>query len=450
VIPLDEARAFVLAACRPLRARPVRVDDALGCVVAEPVVAAEPVPPFRNTSRDGYALRSVDTAGATAAAPAQLRVVGTVMAGTAHDDDLKPGQSVRIMTGAPVPDGADAVVQLEDVETEDGGRTLVVPHPVRAGTAVRPTGGDVAVGDVVATTGTVLSPGHLGVLVNQGMTEVTVFPRPRVGVLSTGDEITSAPEPLLPGQIRDSNRHTLLALVRREGWEPVDLGVVGDDEVALVEVLTRAGTACDAVVTSGGVSVGDLDMVKVVLARCSAGTMRWMQVAIQPAKPFAFGTLSGTGTPVFGLPGNPVSAMVSFELFVRPAVRRLTGHQRVFRPTVPALADAEFSRRPDAKTHFVRALVRLDADGGWRVRPMAAQDSHQLWAMAESNALAILPDGDGARVGDRVGVLVLDPDRLVVDSETPFETLDDIGAPGWTSLERCPSPVGVAKLQVGR
>ena len=192
---------------------------------------------------------------------------------------------------------------------------------------MRGVGEDVAVGDVMAEPGTVLSPAHLGVLANQGIAEVTVYPRPRVGVLSTGDELVSSAGPLAPGQIRDANRHTLLALVRREGWVPVDLGTVGDDEEALGAVLDRAAATCDAVVTSGGVSVGDHDIVKVVLEKRSAGTMRWMQVAIRPAKPFAFGTLDGSGTPVFGLPGNPVSAMVSFELFVRPAVRRMGGHR---------------------------------------------------------------------------------------------------------------------------
>ena len=207
----------------------------------------------------------------------------------------------------------------------------------------------------------------------------------------------------------------MLALVRREGWVPVDLGMVGDDEDALGAVLDRAAATCDAVVTSGGVSVGDHDIVKVVLEKRSGGTMRWMQVAIRPAKPFAFGTLEGPGTPVFGLPGNPVSAMVSFELFVRPAVRLMAGHRGLERIAVAAVAESDLHRAPDGKTHFVRARVSLDAHGAWRVSPMVGQDSHQLRAMADANALAVLPDGEGVGAGDEVEVLLTDPEGLIAD-----------------------------------
>ncbi|MGH3578976.1 MAG: molybdopterin-binding protein, partial [Mycobacterium sp.] len=181
---------------------------------------------------------------------------------------------------------------------------------------------------------------------------------------------------------------------------------------ALGEALDLAGADCDAIVTSGGVSVGDLDIVKVVLEERSRGTMRWMQVAIRPAKPFAFGTLGGSHTPVFGLPGNPVSSMVSFELFVRPGVRRLAGHHRLDRTVVPATAESDLRRTPDGKTHFVRAVVRLDEGGRWRLRPMTGQDSHQLLAMADANSLAVLPDGEGIGAGGRVEALLTDPERL--------------------------------------
>jgi molybdenum cofactor synthesis domain-containing protein len=233
-----------------------------------------------------------------------------------------------------------------------------------------------------------------------------------VGVLSTGDELFTGAGPLPPGKIRDANSRTLLALVEREGWECVDLGVVADDESALVETLGRATATCDAIITSGGVSVGDLDLVKVVLEKLSGGSMRWMQVAIRPAKPFAFGTLSESGIPVFGLPGNPVSAMVSFELFVRPALRQLSGHHALHRPVVPAVAEADLPRQPDGKLHFLRAQVTLEHDGTWRVRAGGAQESHQLHAMAEANGLIRLPDGPGAQAGDRVDVMLIDPDRL--------------------------------------
>ena len=415
MIPLREAQELVLGACAPRVPRPVPIDEALGCVVGTPVVATEPVPPFVNSSRDGYALRAADTrvAGGNKG-PVRLQVIGSIMAGSHFEGEIRRGQAARIMTGAPLPAGADAVCMLEDCRDEDGG-VVVIDHPVTEGDAVRRVGGDVAVGDVVADAGTVLTPGHLGVLANQGLVEVTVHPRPRVGVLSTGNELASGPGPLAPGQIRDANRHTLLALVHREGWDPVDLGIVGDNEDALGVVLDQAATTCDVVVASGGVSVGDLDIVKVVLEKQSVGTMRWMQVAIRPAKPFAFGTLAGAGTPVFGLPGNPVSAMVSFELFVRPAVRRMGGHRSLERVVVPAVAETDLRRRPDGKTHFVRALVSLDDRGAWRVSPVVGQDSHQLRAMADANALAVLPDGEGVAAGSLVDVLLTDPERLSAD-----------------------------------
>jgi molybdopterin molybdotransferase len=416
MISLRDAQAFVLDACSPGTPGPTPIDEALGCVVAAPVVATEPVPPFVNSSRDGYALRADDTRTAVGAeGRVRLRVVGLIMAGSNFEGVVGRGQAARIMTGAPMPAGADAVCMLEDCQVESDGEVVVIDQPVPEGAAVRGVGEDVAVGDLVAEPGTVLTPAHLGVLANQGIAEVVVHPRPRVGILSTGDELASDLGPLAPGQIRDANRHTLLALVHREGWVPVDLGMVGDDEDALGAVLDRAAATCDAVVTSGGVSVGDHDIVKVVLEKRSGGTMRWMQVAIRPAKPLAFGTLDGPGTPVFGLPGNPVSAMVSFELFVRPAVRRMGGHRDLDRVVVPAVAETDLRRSPDGKTHFVRALISLDEHGAWRVRPMVGQDSHQLRAMADANGLAVLPDGEGVAAGGRVEVLLTDPDRLSVD-----------------------------------
>jgi molybdenum cofactor synthesis domain-containing protein len=202
--------------------------------------------------------------------------------------------------------------------------------------------------------------------------------------------------------------------VRQEGWEAVDLGIVGDDEGAVAAALDAAGARCDAVLTSGGVSVGDADVVKTVLKRRCGGTMRWMQVAVRPAKPFAFGLLEASATPVFGLPGNPVSAMVSFELFVRPAVRLMAGHPVLDRLTVPARLVAPLDRRPDGKTHFVRSVLSLDDSGSWWVRPLVGQESHQLSVMAGSNALVELPDGEGAADGEVVQVMAIAPDRLEV------------------------------------
>jgi len=415
MIPLGQAQELVLGACRKGIPTSVPIDEAMGCVVAEVVIATELVPPFVNSSRDGYALRAEDAPADEAGGPVRLAVVGSIMAGSLLDRPIGPGQAARIMTGAPLPAGADAVCMLEDCSDEDDGTVVVIDHPVATGDAVRHAGEDVRIGDVVAEAGTVLTPAHLGVLANQGMDDVCIHPRPRVGILSTGDELVAGPGPLAPGQIRDANRHTLLGLVRREGWDAVDLGIVADDEGALGDALDRARVDCDAIVTSGGVSVGDLDIVKVVLEKRSGGTMRWMQVAIRPAKPFAFGTLEGSGTPVFGLPGNPVSAMVSFELFVRPGVRRIAGHHALHRVVIPSVADTDLRRIPDGKIHFVRAVLWPDADGRWRLRPMAGQDSHQLLAMAGANALAVVPDGEGVAAGGRVHALLTDPEWSSAD-----------------------------------
>jgi molybdopterin molybdotransferase len=407
MIPLDEAQRFVLGLCDPLPAVEVRLDDALGCVLDAAVIATDEVPSFANSAMDGYAVRADDTSGA----PVRLTVIGSIMAGHPLAETVGPGQAARIMTGAPLPSGADAVCMVEETETAPDGRSVVIGRQVQREEFVRQAGRDVAIGDVVAPEGTVLTPAHLGVLANQGAVHVKVHPRPRVGVLSTGDELFSGAGPLPPGKIRDANRYTLLALIRREGWEGLDLGIVGDDESALVECLSSAASTCDAILTSGGVSVGDLDLVRVVL-EMSAGKMRWMQVAIRPAKPLAFGVLGDSATPVFGLPGNPVSAMVSFELFVRPALRHLGGHRILHHPIVSATAEVDLHRKADGKLHLLRGHLALHDPDSWRVRTTGGQESHQLHAMSEANSLILLPDGSGVGAGEPVSVLLLDPDRL--------------------------------------
>ena len=408
MIPLGDAQSFVLGLCSPLPSVQLPLDEALGCVLAETVVAIEDVPRFANSQMDGYALRAADTD----AAPVTLRVVGSIMAGHVLDRVVGPGEAARIMTGAPVPPGADAVCMIEEAEAARDGSQVVIPRSLQPGHFVRQPGLDVAIGDVIAPVGTVLSPAHLGVLANQGAAHVTVHPRPRIGVLSTGDELFAGAGPLPPGKIRDANRHTLMALLRREGWDCTDLGIVGDDESALVEVLKDASKSCDAIVTSGGVSVGDLDIVRIVLEKMSGGKMRWMQVAIRPAKPLAFGVLEQSGTPVFGLPGNPVSAMVSFELFVRPALRKLGGNRVLNRAVVTATAEVDLPRKPDGKLYLLRAHVSIDPSGSFRVGSTSGQESHQLHSMSESNALILLPDGEGTAAGERVDVMLVDTDQL--------------------------------------
>ena len=391
-----------VAPLAPVRTRTVA---AVGCVLAEAIMSPEDVPAFANTAMDGYAVRAADTATANAAEPVELPVVAEVAAGHPARQALRGGEAMRIFTGAAMPEGADAVVVVERTRRLDGGARVALETSVAVGDAVRVVGDDLGAGDLVFEPGEVLSPGHLGVLAGLGVTDVLAHPRPRVGVLSTGDELVEAGRPLAPGQIRDSNRPTLLALVAQDGWRAVDLGCIKDDDAAITAAIIDGAASCDAVVTSGGVSMGDIDLVKVVLDR--VGDMRWMQIAIRPAKPFAFGLVGDRSTPVFGLPGNPVSSMVSFELLARPALRQMAGHVDLLRPEVPALAAEAFVRHPDGKVHFVRVRAERDADGNLHVRSAGGQGSHHLTAMARADGLVALADGDGVPAGDPVRVLLL-------------------------------------------
>ena len=400
MIPLAEAQERVLAGCVVLDEAVAAVDHARGLVTTETVMAPELVPPFDNTAMDGFAVRSADVADA----PVTLAIAGTIAAGAAPDITVGAGQAVRIMTGAVIPSGSDAVVMVELTEASADGTQVTVAQSVPAGNHIRRAGEDLTVGQKVFGPGEVLTPGHLGVLTSLGIYEVKVRPRARVGVMSTGDELVEGPQPLAIGQIRDSNRHTLLALLAEAGCEPVDLGSVADDEAEIAAGIRAGVEKCDALLTSGGVSMGDYDYVKKVLDEI--GDMSWMQVAIKPAKPLAFGRVEGI--PVFGLPGNPVSSMVSFELFARPGLRKMMGHPpgAWHRQPVMGRVAGPLRRRLDGKTHFARVRVEY-TDGEYRVSSAGGQGSHQLSAMAAADALAVLTDGDGLDVGDPVSLLIL-------------------------------------------
>ena len=453
MIPLAEAQDYVLSRISRLQAAQIPLLEASGLVTAEPAVSPEPVPAWDNTAMDGFAVLSGDTADASPEKQVTLEVVGTIAAGALPPDAPKvaAGKAVRIMTGAPIPEGADAVVQVEVAEPWDNGQrgsgegnigpgdsiglgdekqggkkqggkkqdtpiseatAIRLSQPVPSGTHIRRAGEDLKAGQTAVPANTALSPAHLGVLASIGVQEVAAYPRPKVAIFSTGDELVSGGGPLAVGQIRDSNRHSLLALLQ-DCAEPVDGGVVPDDEDAIEEAFSRYAAECDAVITTGGVSMGDFDYVKVVLDRL--GDMRWMQIAIRPAKPLAFGTIGKT--PIFGLPGNPVSCMVSFELFARPALRKMAGQAELHRRRVKAAAAEPLPRRPDGKTHFARVRWQWHEStedrgaggesGSYIVSSAGGQGSHQLSAMADANGLAVLPDGDGISEGGKVELILL-------------------------------------------
>ena len=385
--------------------------EAIGCVLSDSVVAVESVPPFVNSAVDGYAV----VAASLVDAPLELPVVGEVAAGAFTDRVLQHGEAIRIMTGAPLPTGADAVVMVEDTERLGDGSRVLVRRSIRVGDAIRGVGDDVPAGTELYAAGTVITPAVLGVLASVNVRDVPVHPRVRVAVLSTGDELIDDGSPLQPGQIRESNRTMLFEALREAGCEAVDLGIVRDDEVALESVLRKAADWCHAIVTSGGVSMGDYDIVKAVLSRLAG--MRWMQIAIKPAKPFAFGLLAasdGRGVPVFGLPGNPVSSLVSFELLARPALRRMMGHTHLDRPMVLAVAADGLPRRPDGKVYLLRVFAEFAPDGRVHVRSVGAQGSHQLAATSTANAIAVVPDGEGIAPGGDVATMLLSADAMGV------------------------------------
>ena len=429
---LRSARRAVLNAVHRLPGQKVRLDDALGCVTVEGLHAADDVPPFANSAMDGYAVRAADAEGTSF----RLRVVGEVRAGQATGVAVAAGTAVRVMTGAPLPRGADAVVPVE--ETAPDGDTVVVRSAPEPGAFVRLAGSDVVAGQELFPAGTELSPRALSVLAVCGFDVVPAVPRVRVGVLSTGDELAiprgdqlaggSAGE--RPATIHDANRPALLALVRRAGFEPVDLGAVPDDLRAVAAVMQASAERCDALVSSGGVSVGDADYVKLAHQILGGDTARWMQVAIKPAKPFSFALLRPDALPAFGLAGNPVSAQVGFELFVRPALCKMAGRARVDDTVVPARAAAPLLRVPDGKLHLLRVQVRRGRRGELQLQGVEGQGSHMALSMARANALALVPDGSGVAVGEVVDVLPLDQGGatdLMAGSRSLDEALAGLG-----------------------
>ncbi len=383
--PLAEAQLEVLSAMSPLPTMAVTLREAHGLVLAEDVVASHDIPPFPNSAMDGYAVRAADVADA----PVELTVLEDVPAGNVPSRSVEPGTAIKIMTGAPMPDGADAVVKVEDTVPGDG--IVGIERTAPVGTAVRPAGGDITSGSVVMKAGTRLDAAALGVLASVGAAHPVVRRRPTVAIMSTGDEVMPPETPSLgPGKIRDTNRPILRALLEELGAVVVDHGIVPDDADVLNRTLGHAARNADVVVTSGGVSMGEYDLIKQELSKL--GSVEFWKVAMQPAKPFAFGDLGGT--PLFGLPGNPVSVFVAFEQFLRPALLHMMGAEVLFRPRLTGVLD-EPVRTDPAKTVFLRVALTVDDDGHYRVRRSGGQSSNVLSALAAADAFGVVPVGDG-------------------------------------------------------
>lgn len=413
MITVEEALAEILRHVQPLEPEQVPILEALGRVLAEEIVSDTDLPPFDNSAMDGYAVRSADVAAATRGAPVRLDVLGSVAAGYESRMSLEPGTAIRIMTGAPLPAGADAVVPFEDTSDFDRTRAARLSAPashigvrkaVRSRDHVRPAGEDVRRGERVMARGRLIRPQEIGVLASLGHEAILVHRRPRVAILATGDELLDVGAPLLPGKIRNSNEYTNAALVTRTGGIPIRLGIARDTADELTSKIRRGlELNADLFLTSGGVSVGDYDVVKDVLDM--EGQMQFWQVSMKPGKPLAFGLLHG-GVPLIGLPGNPVSAMVSFEQFARPAILKMLGHSDLAKPTVRAIAAEPLTN--SGRRGFVRVIVSQH-DGVYRARTTGEQGSGVLTSMAKANGLAIVPEGTYlVEEGSEVAVQMLD------------------------------------------
>jgi molybdopterin molybdotransferase len=416
MLSVEEAKERILSEVAVLEEETKPILDCLGQVLAEDISSTINVPPSDNSGMDGYAVRAGDTKGAGSDSPCHLRVIDTVLAGTVPRCEVVPGTAVRIMTGAPIPPGADAVVRFEDTDEAEREQpvsgppeTVAIRVEVKVGRDIRPAGGDITEGAEVLTKGRLIRPAEIGVLASLGRTTARVIRRPVVAVLATGDELVEAGQPLMPGKIYNSNSYSVAAQVRRYGGIPKTLGTVSDSETALKARFAEA--AADLFITTGGVSMGDYDVVKDVLA--SEGEVSFWKVRVKPGKPIAFGRLRGKGQDAekgivfIGLPGNPVSGMVTFELFVRPALLKMMGRQNLNPWMIEAVITDPVVNN-DGRRIYTRAIVEA-RDGAFYARLTGPQGSGILTSMSSANGLAIIPE-DKARVeaGEKVQVVMTD------------------------------------------
>ena len=402
MISVEEATERILAEIRQLSTIRVPLPESLGHVLADDVISQEDIPPFANSAMDGFALLSRDSQPRDGQSP-RLRITGAVAAGYVADHAVEPGTAMRIMTGAPVPPGADTVIQVE-LTHSDGPESewVEIMQEVAPGNNIRPTGEDMRRGQTVLLRGTEIGPWEIGVLATLGWTDVPVIRRPRVAILGTGDEVIDVHEPLRPGKIRNSNSYLLEAAVRKAGAEPQRLGVARDTVESLREKFSQA-IQCDLIITSGGVSVGEFDLVKNIMTE--QGEIHFWRINMRPGKPVAFGHI-GT-VPLLGLPGNPVSAAVTFELFGRPVIRKMLGHAHLLHPRADVVVEDGVSERV-MRRHYVRAHVER-RDGHLIARTTGNQGSNIMTSLLNANALLIVPEGGTViQPGDTTKAIMLD------------------------------------------
>jgi molybdopterin molybdotransferase len=402
MLSVEEALERILAEIRPLDVVQVPLADALGHVLAQDIVAQEDIPPFDNSAMDGFALLSKDSKTHDGQPP-RLRVTGGVAAGYVADHAVEEGTALRIMTGAPVPPGADTVIQVELTRYDGPESTWVeVLQEVAPGNNIRPAGEDIHRGQTVMVRGTEIGAWEIGILATLGWASVLVVRRPRVAILGTGDEVIDVGEPLQPGKIRNSNSYLLEAAVRQVGAEPKRLGVARDTVESLREKFSEA-IQYDLILTSGGVSVGDFDLVKNIMQE--QGNINFWRINMRPGKPVAFGHISGV--PLLGLPGNPVSSAVTFELFGRPVIRKMQGYTRLLKPQIDVVVEDGVSDNA-MRRHYVRARVKWQ-NGRFIAHTTGNQGSHVMTSLLGANAFVIVPEG-GVEVhpGDIARAMMLD------------------------------------------
>ena len=394
MLSVREARQRMLDTIAALPVETRSLSTSRDYILAEDVYATEDIPPFDNSAMDGYAVIAADVSNASGANPVKLTVVETIAAGYAPTKRIGRGQASRIMTGAMMPDGADAVVMKEVTKAE--GSTVAIFEGVEKHRNVRFAGESVKTGDLVIPKGKRLRPQEIAMLASLNKPTVSVHCKPRVAVVSTGDELTPIGEPLAPGKIRDSNRFGICAQVEEAGCTPIDMGIAPDNEAETERIFRHALDKADALITSGGVSVGEYDVVKAVLSKL--GEINFWRVAMKPGKPQAYGIADGK--PIFGLPGNPVSSLVVFELFVRPALLKMAGHTELLRPTFNAVLEENVANR-DERVTYMRALIAQQGDR-YFAKTTGPQGSGILYSLVLANGLIVIPAGATLKAGDTV------------------------------------------------